>query len=288
MADNTKHAASPVDAGLGVPAAPQTEDPNSVPSRMSHANQAKLFSAIAVCLFLVLASGFYCSQLGWTISDVVYFSVVTLTTVGYGDYNGSATPSSMQFTAFFGFLAVGVIGVAIGEIASHFAELHRMAKVKALESMAEAIAIASQRSDIEGSSENASLGDKLSAAGALMMGNQKDTTWAHAFSEWTKASALHRLVRVMIPVFIVGFIGTGVLLVTEEPDSDIMESESPATTGFYVSIITALSVGYGDFFPTSPMGQQIFIVFVPMSVILMFEALNELNEIVRFIRTTTD
>jgi hypothetical protein len=54
------------------------------------------------------------SQLGWTISEAVYFSVVTLATVGYGDYNGSATPSSMQFTAFFGFLAVGVIGAAIG------------------------------------------------------------------------------------------------------------------------------------------------------------------------------
>ena len=132
-------------AGSDAPTAP-------VVPRVSHANQAKLFSTTSVLLFLVLAVGFYCSTLGWTVSDTLYFACVTFTTVGYGDYNGSANPSSMQLTAFFGFLAVGVIGVAVSEIASYATEVKRAAEVHALECMVEAIENACQWSDVANTS----------------------------------------------------------------------------------------------------------------------------------------
>ena len=45
--------------------------------------------------------------------DAIYFSMVTLTTVGYGDM-GPSTPGTRLFTCFFAMFGVGVAGLSLG------------------------------------------------------------------------------------------------------------------------------------------------------------------------------
>jgi hypothetical protein len=94
-----------------------------------------------------------------------------------------------------------------------------------------------------------------------------------------------RLLRVLIPVFFNGLVGATILLVTESHDSDIMQTKYPFTTAFYVAIITSLSIGYGDFYPTTVAGRILFTIYIPVSVVGMLSALEELNGYVRYLRT---
>jgi hypothetical protein len=49
-----------------------------------HGQQDLVFSVLAIAFYIVAGLAYYGGQLGWTIVEVVYFAVATLTTVGYG------------------------------------------------------------------------------------------------------------------------------------------------------------------------------------------------------------
>jgi len=52
---------------------------------------------------------------GWSLIDSLYFSVVTLATVGYGDLTPS-TDTAKLFSIFYIFVGVGILGVFISTI----------------------------------------------------------------------------------------------------------------------------------------------------------------------------
>ena len=69
----------------------------------------------------LLASGtlFYWRVEGWTVIESLYFSVVTLTTVGFGDFTPS-TPGAQIFTIFYIFSGIGVFVALLGSIAQQY------------------------------------------------------------------------------------------------------------------------------------------------------------------------
>jgi hypothetical protein len=46
--------------------------------------------------------------LGWSVLDALYFSVITLTTVGYGDFSPQ-TPAGKKFTMIYVLIGLGLI-----------------------------------------------------------------------------------------------------------------------------------------------------------------------------------
>jgi voltage-gated potassium channel len=61
-----------------------------------------------VVLFLVMGTWFYAKVEGWTGLDALYFSVITLTTIGYGDLYPH-TPAGKIFTIFYVLVGLGLI-----------------------------------------------------------------------------------------------------------------------------------------------------------------------------------
>lgn len=61
-----------------------------------------------VCMLLTSGTLFYHSVEHWSYLDSLYFSVITLATVGYGDLTPQ-TPFGKIFTIFYIFLGVGTL-----------------------------------------------------------------------------------------------------------------------------------------------------------------------------------
>jgi voltage-gated potassium channel Kch len=67
------------------------------------------FRYASLILFTLLVSGtvFYSTVEGWGIVDSLYFSVVTLSTVGYGDLSPGTTAGKL-FTIFYILIGIGL------------------------------------------------------------------------------------------------------------------------------------------------------------------------------------
>jgi hypothetical protein len=78
------------------------------------------FRTLFFVLILTLASGtlFYSTVEGWGAIDSLYFSVITLTTVGYGDLHPT-TPFSKIFTVIYIFIGIGIIMIFVERLATH-------------------------------------------------------------------------------------------------------------------------------------------------------------------------
>ena len=83
------------------------------------------FRGLLYLVSIVIASGtvFYRAVEGWTWVDSVYFTVITLTTVGYGDISPS-TPGSKIFTVVYILIGIGLLVSFIERVARYAAEDH--------------------------------------------------------------------------------------------------------------------------------------------------------------------
>lgn len=61
---------------------------------------------------------------GWAWIDSVYFSVITLTTIGYGDFSPE-TDEGKLFTIFYIIIGIGIILSFINTVYRHYDEMNR-------------------------------------------------------------------------------------------------------------------------------------------------------------------
>ena len=74
-------------------------------------------SVIAVGM-IMLGTIFYSNVEGWRVIDSLYFSVITLTTVGYGDLTPQ-TDAGKLFTIFYILIGVGILLGFVTSVATH-------------------------------------------------------------------------------------------------------------------------------------------------------------------------
>lgn len=77
-------------------------------------------SLLTTTLFVVgFGSVVYHNIEGWTWIDSIYFSVITLTTIGYGDYSPQ-TDEGKLFTIFYIIIGIGIILTFINTVYEHY------------------------------------------------------------------------------------------------------------------------------------------------------------------------
>ncbi|MCP4167257.1 MAG: two pore domain potassium channel family protein [Chloroflexi bacterium] len=74
-----------------------------------------------VVLLILIGTIFFSIVEGWSLVDSFYFSVVTLTTVGYGDFHPETTLGKLVTTVYI-FLGLSIIATFASSLAKTHAE----------------------------------------------------------------------------------------------------------------------------------------------------------------------
>ena len=91
-----------------------------------------LISLLVIFIFGILGGALiYSSVEGWDFLDSLYFIVVTVTTIGYGDF-APHTPTGKILTMFFAFFGVAMALYLLSTISSSIFKKHVWAKVSEL------------------------------------------------------------------------------------------------------------------------------------------------------------
>ena len=78
---------------------------------------------IFVIIGLIVVGTFAYNRLeGWNYLDSTYFTVITLTTIGYGDFT-PATPTGKIFTMAFSTIGIGIMLYALALLGKYFLKL---------------------------------------------------------------------------------------------------------------------------------------------------------------------
>lgn len=87
------------------------------------------FRALLVWVVIVIAGGtiFYSRVEGWRTLDALYFTVITLTTVGYGDF-APQTDAGKIFTMVYIFVGISLISGFIILLGEHSRKLKRFGR----------------------------------------------------------------------------------------------------------------------------------------------------------------
>jgi voltage-gated potassium channel len=91
-----------------------------------HDPEGKLILA-SVAALLAVGTVVYSFLEGWTLVDSLYFSVVTLATVGYGDLTPT-TDVAKLFTIGYILTGIGIVAAFASEVAKHRVEVSRPAE----------------------------------------------------------------------------------------------------------------------------------------------------------------
>ena len=79
-----------------------------------------LFTALAV--LVIISSYYFVMAEGWSGVDAFYFTVSTITTVGYGDIVPT-TPATKIVTSFIAFIGIAMVLTLFGMLSSHYVRI---------------------------------------------------------------------------------------------------------------------------------------------------------------------
>jgi potassium channel subfamily K len=204
--------------------------------------------ALRLCLyhlvfyFLLATSAYSYVFEKWPVVDSLFFATVTFTTVGYGDITPS-TDSGRLFTCCFALYGIGILSTLIGIISQAVLEMGHDEMEKIKHRHTKRIMGMFSTSDKDGSVEEE--------------GEPEKTLCREYFEVAVLEAPLVALVLIVT-----------ILLGLPEGRSII--------SSIYFSVISATTIGYGDFYPTSTIRKLYAIFFLPFQVAVFGEVLSRI------------
>lgn len=171
--------------------------------------------------------------------DALYFCVVTITTVGYGDtnteYDEDGSDRDMIFTSFFVLLGVGLVGAALGVVLAYVLDKEDELAASLAEDELDEAERARETTEVF-------LGLRLRPAHAKVM---------------------------LSTVVIFGLLLLGMVSFKYLENTSFCEA-------FYWTAVSITTVGYGDVYPTTDAGKLFACAFLLIGCVLMAKALADI------------
>jgi potassium channel subfamily K len=224
------------------------------------------YSIIIVLLYILLSAAIIHflergSSMPLDYFHSLYFIVITLTTVGYGNYVPK-TAGGKIFVCIFEIIGLSIVAAALGALMSQIIEATRQARQhKAKKSIDDAVEPWAKDQEM-----GQGLGDPLLAGtdsstnngeqGTSMM---RSTMQARSLSYW-----LSSLAKPLLRMAAMSAVGT--IFMCSHGGYSVVD-------GFYWSIITLTSVGYGDITPSDDAGLAFTLVYAIVGVAVFGECL---------------
>ena len=221
--------------------------------------------------FLYFLGGglFYKYVEGWDSLTCMYFQVVTMTTVGYGDFSPTTT-GSRWFTIFFIITGIAIVGQIVNNFAEYVVEYAekkaelRDAKRQKLEGAAKK---ASERLIKEQDEQQ----EHKDGDAPPTTSNTSTTVKAPPPRPHTHATELShystKIVFSLGSIFVCLFMGAIFYHTNEDWDF---------TMAFYFCVVTMCTVGYGDTALTKPSSRAFTIFYIMSSCVLVTLAIGNL------------
>jgi len=237
---------------------------------------------IIVCyLFLGVISFSFVFEKSWSVRESLYFSVVTFTTVGYGDLYPT-TEAGQIWCCFFALIGIGIIGYALSIISQNLVQMSINASTKSTRKKRDV-----DVTEIYDDNDSEEVKNEKIEAHAKKMQKIEDKE-----NKEKRDKAIQKIVKSLYPIVVTVILGAFVVKNVEETyvldeNGQSVQDETGADVmrpwtwveSFYWCVITGASVGYGEFSLKTPTCQWFSIFFIPLSVGVIGAALGKIANI---------
>jgi large-conductance mechanosensitive channel len=226
---------------------PVSEKSVSSPNEFKPLNKnrkALYFSIIAVLAYIFIGTVTYTLWVDeWNVADSMYFSVATITTIGYGDivpFNDGQRAFTLFYVIGGAFLVGGIFfGLLFDHIYNTFEEISKESKAGTSDYFIHRLDNGGPEGFIE---------------------EEEQSFWSELLMTFGKVVPL--LVALIVPPLIMGYY----------EDWNVLSS-------FYYTVITASTVGYGDIAPKETWMRVIAVFFMPTCVFVMARSFSKLTAV---------
>jgi len=202
----------------------------------------RCFACIGLYLAISVIAYSYFFNEQWSVIDSLYFSVVTFTTVGYGDLCPQSTVYAQIFAMLYIFFGICIVAFALGIIGEKYIS-DQEDKMKEMESNAQKRVI-----------------------GMIHEGHKEEETKVID----SYGTRLAQVVKEEFPFIVVLVVFA--LLMGHIEDWPIIDS-------LYYGMVTFTTVGYGDYSPETQKGRALSVLCLPIFVLILARFLGKIADI---------
>lgn len=219
-------------------------------------NSALIALSFLVAYFIA-GVAFYYKNSGWTLIQTLYFVVMTLTSVGYGDFAPTGEGNRL-FTCFYIIFGIGLLGTALGEV---FSTLLETKETPTVEETPAGRFIAW----ITGDDRRKDLKKKIDMdLNENQLAESSDPEMI-LFGKEDAMGSLRAQISTVAQTIVIGSIAFRYL----EPDISSIDA-------VYYSIVTVSTVGYGDYVPQTETAELFVAVYSLIGTVVLTRSLGAL------------
>ncbi|GMI40565.1 hypothetical protein TrCOL_g7860 [Triparma columacea] len=221
----------------------QAKDEMSTEELEGSRRQIFIIALVGTLLYIALGVAVFVFIEKWRFIDALYFIVVTLTTVGYGDQDAYGSRSIMLFQAIYALVGIMLVGSSLGIVAAEVVETSNEARQEAQKKLLDK---ANEMGNVMSSQRSIPKLEVEEKGKQILLGVKRQL-------KATLPSSFYALAPSCLKLFFLIFVGMILIYL----DKQSHEEKIDFIECFYFAVITGTTIGYGDYSPNLSEGGKL-------------------------------